>query len=61
MLEEKDLNKESLLKKLEQLACFHKKVYIYDLNNNSKIVDYVSKIAYQYAEVASHHAYLVHE
>ncbi len=49
MLEEKELTKENLLKKLDQLADFDKKVYVYDRNNNSKIVDYVSKIAYRYA------------
>ncbi|MDE6210818.1 MAG: UDP-N-acetylglucosamine--N-acetylmuramyl-(pentapeptide) pyrophosphoryl-undecaprenol N-acetylglucosamine transferase [Clostridia bacterium] len=57
MLEEKQLTKESLLKKLDQLADFDKKVYVYDRNNNSKIVDYVSKIAYQYALTNSHGAY----
>ncbi len=57
MLEEKQLSKDSLLKKLDQLADFDKKVYVYDRNNNSKIVDYVSKIAYQYAVTNSHGAY----
>ena len=57
MLEEKDLNRDTLIKKLDQLADFDKKVYNYDRNNNSKIVDFVSKIAYQYAVATSHNAY----
>ena len=39
MLEEKDLDKETLLRMLDQLADFDKKIYVYDRNNNSKIVD----------------------
>ena len=46
MLDEKDLNKENLIKKLNQLSAFDKKIYAYDRNNNAKIVDFVSKIAY---------------
>ncbi|MDE7071005.1 MAG: UDP-N-acetylglucosamine--N-acetylmuramyl-(pentapeptide) pyrophosphoryl-undecaprenol N-acetylglucosamine transferase, partial [Clostridia bacterium] len=57
MLEERDLDKETLLRMLDQLADFDKKIYVYDRNNNSKIVDYVSKIAYQYALATSHNAY----
>ena len=54
MLEEKALTKQNLLKKLDQLSDFDKKVYVYDRNNNAKIVDYVSKIAYQYTISTAH-------
>ena len=45
MLEENKLNKENLLLMLEKLSTFDKKVYKYDRGNNSKIADFVNRIA----------------
>lgn len=48
MLEEYKLNRNTLLAMLEKLSTFDKKVYKYDRGNNSKIADYINRIALQY-------------
>lgn len=49
MLEEPKLTKSSLLMALDELSAFDKKVYVYDRGNNSKIADYINKIALEYS------------
>ncbi|MDE6189153.1 MAG: UDP-N-acetylglucosamine--N-acetylmuramyl-(pentapeptide) pyrophosphoryl-undecaprenol N-acetylglucosamine transferase [Clostridia bacterium] len=45
MLEESKLSPKNLLLMLEKLSTFEKKVYRYDRGNNSKIADYINRIA----------------
>lgn len=47
-LEENKLNTQNLLTKLDELMSFKKKPFIYDRENNKKIVDYIFDIAQKY-------------